>query len=831
MPQNCNGSPLVGSALASDVSTDSSAMSVSPASPHSPAATHHGPASDVDAAPAEITSQPEVSASITAEVDDILRNAARDRREARLLERQMQAEGDNIDDDPDIHPELRDHHPSGPETHPSPTPAPRVRGSWTHGDPPELCPPEMRRLYGLFARPSHNDHVPAALEGDEEPHPDGSKRQWTGSPLPEEVRRGEPRVRTAQGSPAEVPTPPRAPDLDEEDLYFGPSPAGITYHPRATTQLMEDYPMDDDSAEPSAAPNRRSPSFVMGTSTRDTGNRLAPSGSRARGMYAGRLYAPLARPSLAPLRGGNQTAPDAWFADPTVRPPTAGPSNTRHNDRYATASTSLPFFDPRQAWGSSTPAPRMQHRSEDTSSTTQQEGGQPRTPYHFSFRPAQDTATLNTRAETPAVFKQPPPDARFESEASGHLRGPPMGWTRPGANEQRAPRHHPGATQPQDNVARRAARGHDVAEPHNQPVDYRTFQAAPRPAQPPLDADAPVLRPSWIAAQDDEQPTYTPRPPGGWPEMHRSDPEEPFGGTLGGMPLHRVQEVYEGPRATTLLAQVFNIGETPSARVARLVTDDMAAGILHRTGEMPCIVAPEASDRGRSNVWIIYGLSERAAAQLLAMEVVSMPAVSFRVFNRDLHMPQLLLTLGPLTGGTQESLERMIRWNLVGPLRQTIATLVERNPSFAHLTTDEAIQSLIETLRIRILTLNNGNRVLNVFMRSPTRSIELWREWVARLRTHEWRDRNHSTVHARRIALCACCHSADHPTHLCPFPHLPGWNGPMAGSGTHSSLPPPPPPQAPPSPGPSSNTRGRFGQDNTRGGARGYGRGRGRGRQ
>ncbi|RDX56697.1 hypothetical protein OH76DRAFT_1414194 [Lentinus brumalis] len=827
MPADCSFAQTQDDASLNGPSSDLSAMSIEPDSPEqqieatspatdevatrlaaAPEATRDAPSPETSRTPATNAE----SAATAAAVDALLHTEAREQRERRRLERQLLSETAGADDDGSQ---------SSPQHYDaSPTPAPRAVGAWTNGDPPELCPPEMRRLYGLFARQGKTAPASRNPEGNTEATLDTSKRQWAGSPHPEEVSRAEPRARTAQGEPTQGRRMREQRPESDDDLYFGPPPEGVMYLPRPPAP-----PADDNRMEVDEAP---APPIQYGgysTPARVAGSRPVPTSFRSRGMYAGRLYAPLARPSLAPLREERQPAPTEWFADPLTRPWTAAPADSLHGERTRFASTSLPHFDPRQAQGASTPAP---HQSEHDTDHSQPEGAPPSPePYRFTFCPAPPMVPLRTRAETPAAFRQPPPDAHYRTHWTANSEAPDQ------ANAMRQqpppPRYHPEGAHEYGMEARYEAWARNPSVPPPHAVDYRAFQAAPRLATAAPEADAPALRPSWITTRDDAQPAHTPRPNGGWPEMHRSDPEEPFGGPLGGMPLHRVQEIYEGPRTTTLLIQPFNVGETPTPRVARIITDDIAASILHITGAMPCIVAPEASERGRSNVWIAYGLPESAAAQLLEIEVVSMPAVSYRVFNRDLHMPQLLLTLGSLTGGTQDSLERMVRRNLVGPLRQSIATLVERNPSFAHLTTDEAIQALIDTLRVRILTMNNGNRSANVFMRSPTRSIELWRQWVAQLRAHAWRDREHSTVYARRIALCSCCHSADHPTHLCPFPHIPGWNGPMAGSSSHSSIPPPPPPPGPSSPGPSSSSRNRSSEENARGGPRGRGRGRGRG--
>lgn len=79
--------------------------------------------------------------------------------------------------------------------------------------------------------------------------------------------------------------------------------------------------------------------------------------------------------------------------------------------------------------------------------------------------------------------------------------------------------------------------------------------------------------------------------------------------------------------------------------------------------------------------------------------------------------------------------------------------------------------------------MGNGNYLVNIFIRSPTRNIREWRRWVTDLRSRRYRTFANGTGRVRYIAQCGGCHSVSHPPHLCPYPRLLGWNGPEQGEG------------------------------------------------
>ncbi len=654
---------------------------------------------------------------------------------------------------------------------------------WALGDPPEHCPQGLWHILGQFVGPRFPGHE-ERTEGDIP-----AKRHWAGSPAQDETSHAEPQPRTAlddrelqpETSDDNMPLPSAL--YPDEDLYYGPRQPPATAPPASPIGPRL-------GAETRAG---RVPLPFGGRGGSDSFGRPSSRALYEQSKNSGSMMLGAGHEWVHPApRHANAAAP--WLDDsrgPRARQAAARDGIDAPQNRF--------LFDPQQLTATSTPAPAETPRN-----------SQPPT-FPFTFRTRETSVGLGPRVETPAIFHQQPPNHLYAPQAG---RGAPIAprpdsgrpgsaisWqpAEHGAHQQHA--HPPQNMHDNNGYNPRADTGtnHTLQQPANAAVDYRAFQADPAMlAAIPEDA-VPALRPSWLPTSNDAPLALTPKPPGGWPVVHRSDPEQP----VGDMPLLRSQEVFESAEDNVLLAQPFNVSDTPSARAANQIVDTMASMLQNHVGELPCIVTPEVSDRGRpNNVFIIYGLSQPAGKLARDQEVYSTAALTFRVFPRTLRLPLHVLLLGTFTGGTQTSIEQMVRWNLAGPLRQSIVNLVEQNPIFANMSTDDAVQRILGTLRVRLLALSNGTRFANVYIRSPTHSIALWQQWVAQLRAHEWRDRSHSTVYARRVAHCPGCTSSDHPAFLCPFPHIPGWNGPLAGVGTHTTIPPPA--TAPPSPGPSA---------------------------
>ncbi|TFK92135.1 hypothetical protein K466DRAFT_627754 [Polyporus arcularius HHB13444] len=265
------------------------------------------------------------------------------------------------------------------------------------------------------------------------------------------------------------------------------------------------------------------------------------------------------------------------------------------------------------------------------------------------------------------------------------------------------------------------------------------------------------------AAHEDEVEHPTPIPFEGDPEVHRHDPEAHLRGSLG-----RPNEYQYHP--------------------------EYLQSAVHE--ELWCeqedsIGSPEAPEyRGRGPVeWAITGLSSEGVECLLRRRVWSFKSITFFPRRRSLENPRWILALEGFLEDNVSNIEAAVRSTFERPqIRQRIVQMIRANPEFNSIPTEEALRRIMSTLRVSVYTLDNETVVANVFLRSPTQSIRVWRRWIQELRELTFGSHHTAIAKVRRISACAGCLGVDHPTHLCPFTRLPNWNGPETAGGSSYSV-------------------------------------------
>lgn len=350
---------------------------------------------------------------------------------------------------------------------------------------------------------------------------------------------------------------------------------------------------------------------------------------------------------------------------------------------------------------------------------------------------------------------------------------------------------------------------------------------------------------------------FTPVPVGGFPEVVRADPE----GLLLGLPDARVEALLNADTqcGPVLALQIYN-NTTPAPYEIRPITEAVATMFRQITGEInPQVVPPErrlvtgGEVRGpTSPTWVLLCNDERSVERALTRPVWSTTIGTMLVYRPEVHIGRFMLIAGGFAHDRNGSILQAVFMVFSGPLiLPIIFQLVQSNPRFANVTSEDATRAILASLEVRVSTLQNGNLIAAIFCDSPTQSIPRWREWRDTVSTCPFTSPLNSTGTARRPVPCAGCHGADHLTHMCPFQDVPGWNAPAAGTvwrlppsnllqgGAGQQNPPPPPPgggaaavkgrAAPPHRPNSSNYYGGPRRDFQGGGA-GFGPGGGAGR-
>ncbi|KAI0715288.1 hypothetical protein C8Q76DRAFT_796060 [Earliella scabrosa] len=393
--------------------------------------------------------------------------------------------------------------------------------------------------------------------------------------------------------------------------------------------------------------------------------------------------------------------------------------------------------------------------------------------------PFMQARTREQREEQEALRSVRAPVARPFPSSPLHFRdAPPPHWLQPDTTRTR--------WEPGQSVS---STGHPVL-PQQPLVTSDSEGRRPAPQNPamqclgpahPHDDDDDADEGGWIPAAVtrgrgreeealDEDPSLVPM------SVFRRIQYSDLEGLLRGLDDRWVRTMWRDPQNTTALVNIFNYAYTTSTAVNRTTAMALREAVRQITGErafhvVPPDPAPGAAQSGRPPIlWAIRGLSVVGWTSLVRFGLWTSGAISFHAMPTTLELPDWLLSLENLTSDDPREIERTVRGTLErGAPHAHIRALIQGNREFANMTTEDAFRSVMATLRIQVLTLGNGNLIANVYMRSPTRSATRWREWVALLRAMSFGIYLGATAHPRRIAMCAGCHSVDHPTHLCPF--------------------------------------------------------------
>ncbi len=279
--------------------------------------------------------------------------------------------------------------------------------------------------------------------------------------------------------------------------------------------------------------------------------------------------------------------------------------------------------------------------------------------------------------------------------------------------------------------------------------------------------------------------SFTTVPLDGAPPIHFDDPEF----LLKGLAAERIHVIYRQPQSTMVLARVFN-GGVPRANNVKQQSDALADSITAATGAKDFIIVPPAQACGQElslqdqpATWLVLRLEPAHARKLVRQFVWSSLKITFLAFNRDLKFDRFIGRVGYYTHNSDNDIDTSIRRTFAGPLiLPSIKSLVAGHPNIAPVDVDPTVDSVLDSIRILVITYPNGNIIANVYCDSPTYLVESWRTWVAYIHTIQfWSDLNPTGQFLRPIR-CAGCSAADHPTFMCPLARLPGWNGPTPGA-------------------------------------------------
>ncbi|TFK78099.1 hypothetical protein K466DRAFT_571057, partial [Polyporus arcularius HHB13444] len=239
----------------------------------------------------------------------------------------------------------------------------------------------------------------------------------------------------------------------------------------------------------------------------------------------------------------------------------------------------------------------------------------------------------------------------------------------------------------------------------------------------------------------------TAAPEGGFPTIHRDDPEA----RLRGMATDWIREMWSDPARSVVFIDVFNYRYTEDDAHNHAIEERIRRAMEFISGERGFNVVPPEPEEGLRarardlpTLWAIRGLTPEGVTRALERRVWSFPFLSFHTAPRSTTTSSaathwLMQLEGFLTPNEHNIRTALLRVLEGDEMSNWIARMVYTNPEFAGFSIEHAVNMVMRTLRVETLQLGNGNYVTNVYMRSPTRDINEWRRWVADLRSRRYR--------------------------------------------------------------------------------------------
>ena len=221
------------------------------------------------------------------------------------------------------------------------------------------------------------------------------------------------------------------------------------------------------------------------------------------------------------------------------------------------------------------------------------------------------------------------------------------------------------------------------------------------------------------------------------------------------------------------------------------LAQDLAAAAKEITGATSVAVAPPIKDpalpqRGQQPyTFLVHNISKEEEKTLLGRSVWSSKAITFQVASIYVKRPEFLFTLKgfctPKTADVMNSIAETWGDTVTTAL---IRTLANNAPSQEEKQVwNSQMNNFLKSVSVRHLDIRSQggreNPHFNVYARGDLiEDDETWLQLRRYLRNRTYKTMVVGTGKAlQEDFVCGLCHGHDHPRGLCPFPHVPGWNG------------------------------------------------------
>ncbi|KAI0715914.1 hypothetical protein C8T65DRAFT_738349 [Cerioporus squamosus] len=204
----------------------------------------------------------------------------------------------------------------------------------------------------------------------------------------------------------------------------------------------------------------------------------------------------------------------------------------------------------------------------------------------------------------------------------------------------------------------------------------------------------------------------TPVPVGGFPAIHKDDPES----NLRGMALEWMREVWSDPPHADVLVEVYNYRYTEDDAANRRIAESLRWAFEHMTGESNFdVVPPETEDTGRRRArdlpttWAVRGLTPRGTAIAVERGTWSFQTISFFAAPRATRMQNWLFALEGFLEPNEEKIRAaVLRVLHEEELQRWMLDMVASNPALSHMSATRALEDVLESLGVDVIQLGNG---------------------------------------------------------------------------------------------------------------------------
>ena len=190
-------------------------------------------------------------------------------------------------------------------------------------------------------------------------------------------------------------------------------------------------------------------------------------------------------------------------------------------------------------------------------------------------------------------------------------------------------------------------------------------------------------------------------------------------------------------------------------------------------------------DRRSPTIFLIFNLSDDHVNLLLQRGIWSSTAITFRVLPFHPPCPNFMFSIGNISTHSKDTVIPIVQrvWDST-EVKNYITALINAVPEDKRAGIETAICLLMDSMWVQKLDTKRAGETIaphyNVYTDSSGISIdEVWIRLRNFLASRPYSASYQGTGKIRVPPFhCGVCHSADHPRGLCPFPDIPGWNGP-----------------------------------------------------